>query len=66
MTSTSSASRTTTGTSRSPACTEAWYRRSPAMIWKRLPRWRTTSGSMTPFSATEAMSSDRSPIACRG
>ena len=36
------------------------------MIWNRSPRWRTTSGSMIPFSPIEAMSSDRSPMTCRG
>src|SRR5438445_8345649 len=36
------------------------------MIWKRLPRGRTRIGSSTPFSRTDATSSERSPMSCRG
>src|SRR5438093_8437311 len=36
------------------------------MIWKWLPTGRTRIGSRIPFSRTEATSSLRSPITCRG
>src|SRR4051812_37488539 len=36
------------------------------MIWNREPRGRTRMGSSTPFSRTEATSSERSPRCCRG
>src|SRR5437762_9106094 len=62
----SEASRTMQGISPSPASIAARYRRSPAMIWKRGPRGRTRIGSSTPFSRTDAISSERSPRCWRG
>src|SRR6185436_14110965 len=59
-------SRTMLGISSSPASIAARKRRSPAMIWNRPSKVRTRIGSSTPFSRTEAISSDRSPMAWRG
>ena len=62
----SSASRTTTGDyAQARPVTIPGYRRSPA-ISVSLAAEAAASGSITPFSAIEAISSDRSPMTWRG